>query len=787
MSDLPREDLQERVLLLAPTARDAALSRDILAAAGVRCLVCKDLEALCREAGRGAGAAVVPAEAVLNDRAGCLSALLRDQPAWSDMPVIVLTAAGGETAGALRALQAVGNMTLMPRPVSISTLVSGVRAALRDRRRQYQVRRHLAERERQAEALRRAEERLRLMVESASDYAIFTLDPQGRVTSWNAGAERLFGWSEAEILGRDGAVLFTPEDRAAGAPQREQTTARETGRAEDERWHIRKDGSRFFASGVLTPIRDGGLHGYTKIARDVTERIQAEAALCDRERQFRQLADAIPQIAWITDPQGRVEYVNRRWSDYTGLTLAESQVEGRLLDVIHPADRAGMLRQWQLSLGTGLDYEYQVRFRRAADGAYRWFLSRGVAVRDERGAVARWFGTSTDIETHKRAEEELREADRRKDEFLAMLGHELRNPLAPMRTAVEVLRRQEARDGRRERVYATLDRQITHLTRLVDDLLDVARITRGRVELQRQTVELAAVVDQAVEMAEGLIAARGHELTVTRPAAPLWLKADPTRLTQVVFNLLNNAAKYTEPGGRIWLTAGREGTEAVVRVLDTGVGIAPELLPRVFDLFTQGERTPDRSQGGLGLGLTLVRNLVELHGGTVRARSEGPGKGSEFILRLPALPAAPAPAPQAAPAPGRAARRARVLVVDDNVDVAEAVAMLLEDLGHEVKVAHSGPQALESVRTYRPEAVFLDLGLPGMDGYEVARRLRAEPGVGGVLLVALSGYGQPEDRRRSREAGFDEHLVKPVVSAALQPLLARLGTAEPGEAVRPPG
>jgi two-component system CheB/CheR fusion protein len=337
-------------------------------------------------------------------------------------------------------------------------------------------------------------------------------------------------------------------------------------------------------------------------------------------------------------------------------------------------------------------------------------------------------------------------------------------------------------DGERlDKALATMERQVTHLTRLVDDLLDVSRITRGLVELKRAPVELAAVVGQAVEMARAAVESRGHELLVTLPARAVRLEADPTRLTQVLFNLLNNAAKYTEPGGRIWLAAERDGNAVELRVRDTGVGIGPELLPKVFDLFTQGERTLDRAQGGLGLGLTLVKRLVEMHGGTVTARSAGPGAGSEFTVRLPALPAGPAeqpPAPSAAPAP--AARPARVLVVDDNPDVAESVAMLLvEGLGHEVKVAHSGPQALELAREFRPEAVLLDIGLPGMDGYEVARRLRQLPGADGALLVALSGYGQEEDRRRSREAGFDEHLLKPAGWATLQPVLARLGTGRP--------
>jgi signal transduction histidine kinase/CheY-like chemotaxis protein len=386
---------------------------------------------------------------------------------------------------------------------------------------------------------------------------------------------------------------------------------------------------------------------------------------------------------------------------------------------------------------------------------------------------------ATDFIQRVRAEEALKEADRRKDEFLAMLGHELRNPLAPIHNTVETLRLLHPSEGRLHEAYDLIDRQVTYLSRLVDDLLDVSRITRGLVALHREPVDLAGVVGHAAELARGTLEEQGHTVTIALPPQPVTLDADPTRLTQVVFNLLHNAAKYTPPGGQIILTAERDGSALVLHVRDTGVGMSAALLAHVFDLFTQGERTPDRAPGGLGLGLTLVKRLVELHGGTVVARSTGPGRGSEFIVRLPTLPGAVAePArPRAAVAPA-APRPARILVVDDNVDVADSLAALLKELGHDVRMAHAGPQALELAQDFRPEVVLLDIGLPGMDGYEVARRLRREPGPGGVLLVALSGYGQEEDRRRSREAGFDEHVVKPMKLATLQGLLGRLGPAD---------
>jgi signal transduction histidine kinase len=369
---------------------------------------------------------------------------------------------------------------------------------------------------------------------------------------------------------------------------------------------------------------------------------------------------------------------------------------------------------------------------------------------------------------------QLAEADRRKDEFLAMLAHELRNPLTPVRTAIDLLRLKEPTEPVLKHARDVIDRQVSHMTRLVDDLLDVSRITRGKVQLQTEPVELANAVACALETARPLIESRKHELTITLPPKPVRLLADPTRLAQIIANLLNNAAKYTETGGRIWLAAEQQGNYVVLRVRDTGVGIPADVLPRVFELFAQADRTLDRSQGGLGIGLTLVRRLVEMHGGTVEASSPGPGLGSEFTLRLPTVPEIEPSQTVETPNAGILADSTglRVLVVDDNVDVARTLAMVLVEVGHDVRTVHDGPAALEATGDLRPDIVFLDLGLPMMDGYEVARRMRRQPGGDSFMLVALSGYGQEEDLRRSRAAGFDLHLTKPVGLAVLEPLLA---------------
>ena len=375
---------------------------------------------------------------------------------------------------------------------------------------------------------------------------------------------------------------------------------------------------------------------------------------------------------------------------------------------------------------------------------------------------------------------DLTEANRHKDEFLAVLGHELRNPLAPLRNALALLGPDDPDPETVRWARDIMGRQVRHMVRLVDDLLDLSRIMQGKLDLRIERCDLASVIADAVETARPVIDAKGHALSTSLPAGPVALDADPTRLAQALVNLLNNAAKYTDPGGRIDLTARRGGAEAVVVVLDSGVGIAPELLPSIFDLFTQEGRSLSRSQGGLGIGLTLVKNLVEMHGGSVSARSEGLGRGSEFVVRLPA-PAVPAPAaPQEdRRASGAGFPRRRILVVDDNVDSARSLARLLTRLyGQEVRVSHDGPEALEVAGGFLPEVVLLDIGLPGMDGNEVARRMRARPEFEGVLIVALTGWGQESDVERSKAAGFDHYLVKPASPGAILELLAAAGEGE---------
>jgi signal transduction histidine kinase/ActR/RegA family two-component response regulator len=370
---------------------------------------------------------------------------------------------------------------------------------------------------------------------------------------------------------------------------------------------------------------------------------------------------------------------------------------------------------------------------------------------------------------------QLAGADRRKDEFLAMLAHELRNPLAPIQSALEILQLPNASSAIIAEAEEILGRQVKHLIRLVDDLLDMARISRGKIELRKEWIALETVVARAIETARPLIDARGHELTVALPPQPVMIEADPTRLAQVISNLLNNAAKYSETRGHIWLTARRDRDRLAIQVRDQGIGISPDVLPSIFDLFVQAERGRDRTHGGMGIGLTLVRRLVELHGGTVEALSAGPGKGSEFTIRLPfEAPTSPSEESRSpvsrTPASNRSAKPGRVLIVDDNADAASSLERLLHSRGYDSHVLFDGPSALEWVDANRPAVVILDIGMPKMDGYEVARRLRRQAGGDDLLLIALSGWGQEEDRRRSTDAGFDAHLIKPVDLAALEAL-----------------
>ena len=472
--------------------------------------------------------------------------------------------------------------------------------------------------------------------------------------------------------------------------------------------------------------------------------------------------------------EGIVTSWNRGAERLFGYSAAEAV--GQPITLIIPSDRQ---HEEQMILGRlrrGERIEHYETVRQTKQGNLVEVSLAISPVRDNAGRIVGASKVARDITAAKRAEEALKEADRRKDEFLAMLAHELRNPLAPVRNAIAILRAKGPAVPELAWARNVIERQVRQMARLVDDLLDVSRITRGKIVLRKERVELDTVVSSAVEATRSLVDEAGHELTVTLPPEPVFVEADPTRLSQVLVNLLNNAAKYTDPGGHIQLTLEREREEVSIRVRDDGIGIEPEMLPRVFELFTQAEPSLERSQSGLGIGLTLVQRLVEMHGGTVTAHSEGRGKGTEMVVRLQVAGGDAERPPREAGEGDEAAAPSRglVLVVDDNRDAAESLAVLLQMWGYDVRVAYDGPSAVEAAAAFHPDVVLLDIGLPKINGYEVARQIR-EARQDGVLLIALTGWGQDQDRRRSREAGFDEHLTKPVELEALQKALAEAG------------
>jgi PAS domain S-box-containing protein len=758
----------------------------------------------------------------------------------------------------------------------------------------------------------------RLLAKNVKDYAIFVVDVEGRVQTWSEGSERLLGFSEQEIIGRPCELFFSADDVRQGVPRQERDQALATGRGEDDRWHVRKDGTRFWSSGVTTPLFDeaGALCGFAKIMRDRTSLKRAEEALAvqsreaDRRRRLYEAAlSNTPDLVYVFDLDHRFAYVNeglltlwgRTWEEAIGKTCLElgyepwhaamhdleieqvvatrqpvkgevpftgafgrriyeyifvpvlgenGEVEavagttrdvtdrraseqrvrqseerfrslmeqsplsiqifspdGRTLRVNRaweqlwdiPFDQLAQynvledrqleakgilpyIRQGFAGLPTripAIEYDPRETLPDAvqSEDPRRWISAVIYPIKDSSGAVQEVVLIHEDVTARHRAEEALREADRRKDEFLATLAHELRNPLAPIRNALQILEIPRVDAAVAGQARQMMQRQVHHLVRLVDDLLDVSRVMRGKIELRKERIELATIIARAIETVQPLIESQEHRLEISLPTDSLLLEVDPVRLVQVVGNLLTNAAKYTEPQGCIWLTARREQDYAVLSIRDNGIGLAPEMLSQVFELFVQADHADYRGQGGLGIGLTLVRNLVEMHEGRVDASSPGLGQGSEFVVRLPLLKRGKLELEQEAsgpPPPQVRSSGRRLLVVDDNHDAALSLAMLLRLKGHDVRVAHEGAAALESAAEYSPDMIFLDLGMPGMSGYEAARRIRQMPGLRETLLVALTGWGQQEDRRRTAEAGFDLHLIKPADARALEDALARL-------------
>ncbi len=770
-------------------------------------------------------------------------------------------------------------------------------------------------------------DQLRLLVQGTSEYAIFMLDPEGHVVTWNSGAERLKGYKADEIIGQHFSRFYPQDAIDRGWPTHELTVAKAEGRFEDEGWRVRKDGTQFWANVVITALYDesGTFRGFSKITRDLTERRKSEenARRLVEEATARRVAEenariiqeqrerlhvtlaSIGDAVITTDMEGHITNLNgvaealTGWANHDAVgqplenvfrivnedtrqpveslvtrALREGVIIGlanhtiliardgaeraiddsaapiryqeggvigcvlifrdvteqrraetvlrrqaSLLEQTHDAifvwEFPGPILYWNQTaeqlygfpqeetlgkishdlLATVFPQQDRVAFEAALEqhGEFRGELihtkkngeritvESRIRLLTEADGKRLVLETSRDITERKAAEEEerrllaaLSEADQRKDEFLATLAHELRNPLAPIRNGLQVMRMAGGNRNAVEQARTMMDRQLTQLVRLVDDLMDVSRISQGKIELHREQVQLAAVVSSAVETSRPLIEQMGHELKVRMPKAPIVVDADLTRLAQVFLNLLNNSAKYTERGGRIWLTADQQGNDVAVSVKDNGIGIAADQLPRLFKMFSQLDHASEKSQGGLGIGLTLVKRLVEMHGGRIEARSEGLGKGSEFIVRLPVVVEAPRRQASRREESATVKSSLRILVVDDNRDGADSLAMMLRVMGNDTRIAYDGEEAVTAAVEYRPDVILLDIGLPKLTGYEACRRIRQQPDGKRSVIIAQTGWGKDEDRQRTHEAGFDHHMVKPVDPTSLMKLLAGL-------------
>jgi len=644
------------------------------------------------------------------------------------------------------------------------------------------VTRDFTERQAHENALHQTEQRFRTLIESVQDYAIFMLDSNGCVTTWNTGAERLKGYAAEDIIGSHFSRFYPPDAIERGWPDHELRMAEMDGRFEDEGWRIRKDGSRFWASVVITALRDdeGALIGFSKITRDLTERKQAERRVADSEEQLRLLVQGITDYAILMlDATGVVTSWNSGAEAITG--YAAGEMVGKHFSRFYTPEDIHGTKPWQQlreahEKGRSSDESWRIR----KDGSRFWANTVISAIYDAERKHRGYVHVLQDL-TQRRNAESLVETAQRMHEFIAMLAHELRNPLAPIRNAVELMRKRGMGDRTLESMRDTIDRQVATLSRVIDDLLDVNRIARGQFAVIKEDVDLRDVIRRALETSRPLIDSQAHRLSVTMPESHVPIHGDAVRLAQAFANLLNNAARYTSPGGLITVAVEPRVSDVTVRIIDTGRGIAAADQERIFDLFTQVS-PGDAGLGGLGVGLALVRRVIELHGGAVRVKSSGVGHGSEFsvVLPLSVQRTQLLPAPRIEPqAKSDALRRFRVLVVDDNRDAAEALQMLLQALGQESYAVFDGKSAREAAHRLKPHLILLDIGMPDMSGYDVADLLRADFGKDVAVLAAVTGWGQQSDKRLALAHGFNYHFTKPVSAAALKVFLEAVGETRP--------
>jgi PAS domain S-box-containing protein len=611
-----------------------------------------------------------------------------------------------------------------------------------------------------------------MMAQRARDYAIFLLDPEGRIMSWNVGAQALKGYEPDEIIGKHFSIFYPEEVRQREWPKRELEMAVLEGRFEDEGWRIRKDGSRFWANVVITALRSetGDLLAFSKITRDLTLRREQEERMRHSEERFRLLVDSVTDYAiYMLDKDGLVVSWNAGAQRIKGYAAAD--IIGRHYSRFFILEDIEAGAPWKELVTARTEGRAEVEgWRVRSNGERFWARAILTPIHDATGHVTGFAKVTQDL-TQQRHTEQVEMASQRIHEFIAMLAHELRNPLAPIQNAAEAMQRMPLGDPAIGRLRDIISRQSKHLTRIVEDLLDITRVTRGTLSLEQAHLDSREIVARGVEIARPAMDAAGHTLEIVLPEKPVHVTGDPDRLTQVLSNLLNNASRYTPPNGSISVSVNEEDSEVIIRVRDNGRGIDSRNLERIFNLFDQGDTVLPTAAGGLGIGLSLARRVVEMHGGTIQARSAGVNQGSEFVIRLPIARRSEAqPAEAEAPQPAELSlARWRVLVVDDNVDAATTLQVLVKSDGHETLVVHDGFEALRAVASFKPDIVFLDIGMPGIDGYEVARRLRDGDVARQLVIVAVSGWKVPE--ARWREAGFDFHLAKPVHQAAIRKLL----------------
>ena len=661
----PPNHRDERILIFAPTGRDAALTARFLGDADLRPEACESVEHLCLEMNEGAGLVFLTGEALTLEATQCLTGALAQQPPWSDIPVVVLTSGGGGTpanVAALSALSEAGNVTLIERPVRVMTLMSAVKSALRARRHQYDVRERL-------EAERRAKE-----------------------------------------------------------------------------------------------------------------------ALAQSEQQLRTLANAIPPLAWMAEPDGHIFWYNQRWYDYTGAT--PEQMEGWGWQSVHdPGMLPQVLERWRGSISTGEPFEMEFPLK-GADGSFRSFLTRVIPLKDEQGRVLRWFGTNTDVEELRRAIMEAEDANRMKDEFLATLSHELRTPLTSILGWARMLSSGQLDEASTTRALETIERNAKAQSQLIEDILDVSRVITGKLRLEVQPVNLASVIESAINAVLPAADAKGIRLQRLLDTGASMVSGDPARLQQIIWNLLSNAIKFTPKDGRVQVKLERVNSHVEITVTDNGQGISPDILPYIFERFRQADSSMTRAHGGLGLGLAIVRHLVEMHGGTVRAESRGEGQGATFTINLPLVvmrafdvrrastvervhPTASGDTPFDCPSE---LEGLRLLVVDDEADTRTLLKAVLESCGATVMTVASAGEALATLKETRPDVLISDLGMPGEDGYTLIKKVRALPAEDGgqTPSAALTAYARVEDRMKVLRAGFQIHIPKPVEPAELIAVVANL-------------